>query len=72
MKRPNILVIQADQMAPQALPVYGHPLFKAPNIQALADRGVVFENAYCNFPLCVPPGSARALLPLRRQDGSVS
>ena len=54
VKRPNILVIQADQMAPQALPVYGHPLVKAPNIQALADRGVVFENAYCNFPLCVP------------------
>ena len=53
-KRPNILVIQADQLAPQALPVYGHPLVEAPNIQALADRGVVFENAYCNFPLCVP------------------
>ena len=52
--KPNILVIQADQMAPQALPVYGHPLVKAPNIQALADQGVVFENAYCNFPLCVP------------------
>ena len=54
VKRPNILVIQADQLAPQALPVHGHPLVEAPNIQALADRGVVFENAYCNFPLCVP------------------
>lgn len=53
-KKPNILIIQADQMAPQALPIYGHGLVKAPNIQALADRGVVFENAYCNFPLCVP------------------
>ena len=51
-KRPNILIIQADQMAPQALPVYGHPLVKAPNIEALADRGVVFENAYCNNPIC--------------------
>ena len=53
-KRPNILIIQADQMAPQALPTYGHPLVQAPHISALADEGVVFENAYCNFPLCVP------------------
>ncbi|MFT5172143.1 MAG: choline-sulfatase [Gammaproteobacteria bacterium] len=53
-KKPNVLIIQADQMAPQALPIHGHPLVKTPNIQALADQGVVFDNAYCNFPLCVP------------------
>lgn len=53
-KTPNILVIMADQMAPQALPVYGHDLVKAPHISRLADDGVVFDNAYCNFPLCVP------------------
>ena len=51
---PNILLIMADQLAPQALPVYGHPLVKAPHIGALAESGVVFDNAYCNFPLCVP------------------
>jgi choline-sulfatase len=27
---------------------------KAPNIEALAADGVVFDNAYCNFPLCAP------------------
>lgn len=53
-KRPNILLIQADQLAAQSLPVYGHSLVKAPNIQKIADNGVVFENAYCNFPLCAP------------------
>ena len=51
---PNILVIQADQMTPGVLPAYGHPLVKAPNLDALAGSGVVFESAYCNFPLCVP------------------
>lgn len=51
---PNILVIMADQLAPQALPCYGHGLVDAPHIAALADRGVLFENAYTNFPLCVP------------------
>jgi len=44
----------ADQLCPQALPCYGHPLVRAPHISALADRGTVFDNAYCNFPLCAP------------------
>jgi len=52
--QPNILIIQADQCAPQALPSYGHPIVKAPNIESLARRGVLFENAYCNSPLCAP------------------
>jgi len=53
-KRPNILFIMADQLAANALPAYGHPLVKAPHISALADRGVVFDSAYCNFPICAP------------------
>jgi len=52
--QPNILIVMGDQMAPQALPVYGHPLVTAPHMARLADGGVVFENAYCNFPLCAP------------------
>ncbi|MFT7673679.1 MAG: choline-sulfatase, partial [Gammaproteobacteria bacterium] len=53
-KSPNILVIQADQMTAKALSLYGHKLVKTPNIDRLAKGGTVFENAYCNFPLCVP------------------
>ena len=51
---PNILVIMFDQMAPQFLSCYGHPLVKTPHIDALADKGILFENSYTNFPLCVP------------------
>jgi len=43
-----------DQMAPQSLPMYGHKVVKTPNLQSLANDGVVFENAYCNSPLCAP------------------
>lgn len=53
-EKPNILVIMTDQLAPQALPCYGHPLVSAPHIAGLAEEGVLFENAYTNFPLCVP------------------
>lgn len=52
--RPNILLIMADQLAPQALSFYGNPVCKTPNLDRLAARSVVFDNAYCNYPLCVP------------------
>jgi choline-sulfatase len=52
--RPNVLVFMADQMTPLALPFYGHPVTKAPQLSALAAEGVVFDSAYCNFPLCAP------------------
>lgn len=53
-KHPNILCIMADQLAAPALPFYGHPIVKTPHLSALAEEGVIFENAYCNSPLCAP------------------
>jgi len=54
MASPNILLIQADQMAGPALPMYGHKVVKAPHLQKLADAGTTFRNAYCNNPVCAP------------------
>ena len=51
---PNIVVIMADQLAPQFCGTYGHPLVKTPNMDALAERGMRFDAAYCNAPLCAP------------------
>ncbi|MEM9736228.1 MAG: choline-sulfatase [Pseudomonadota bacterium] len=54
MTPPNIVVIMADQLAPQFTGTYGHPLVKTPHMDALAARGVRFDAAYCNAPLCAP------------------
>ena len=54
MTQPNILIVMADQLNPAFLPVYGHPLVKTPHLSALAKHAVVFDNAYCNSPLCSP------------------
>jgi choline-sulfatase len=53
-QRPNILVIQADQLSANALKAYGNKTVKAPNIDRLAQNGVVFESCYCNLPMCAP------------------
>jgi iduronate 2-sulfatase len=33
---------------------YDHYLVKTPHIDQLATEGLLFQNAYCNFPLCAP------------------
>nr|XP_061808134.1 choline-sulfatase-like [Nerophis lumbriciformis] len=60
MKNPNILFIQVDQMAAAALQSYGDKICQAPTLDRLAETGVVFERAYCNFPLCAPSRSSMA------------
>lgn len=50
--KPNILFVMADQIGSPVLPTYGHPVVRTPNIDRLAESGTVFENAYCNSPLC--------------------
>ena len=52
--KPNILFIQVDQLAAKSLRAYGNTVCISPNLDRLAERGVVFETAYCNFPLCAP------------------
>jgi choline-sulfatase len=58
-KRPNILILMADQLTAGALPAYGNEVARTPFLDRLAAEGVVFEAAYCNSPLCAP---SRAVL----------
>ncbi|WP_342325491.1 choline-sulfatase [Kosakonia sp. BYX6] len=44
----------ADQLTASALKTYGNKVSLTPNIDKLANEGVVFESAYCNSPLCAP------------------
>lgn len=54
IKKPNIVILMADQLTAGALRTYGNNVSLTPNINKLASEGVVFESAYCNSPLCAP------------------
>jgi len=55
--QPNIIVIMTDDHAQWALGAYGLEQIETPNIDWLAEQGVLFENAMSPSPVC---SSARA------------
>ena len=52
--RPNLLFLFSDQHAQQVAGCYGDALARTPSLDRLAAGGVVFDNAYCPSPICVP------------------
>ena len=52
--RPNVLFIAVDDLNDWVGCLGGHPQAKTPNIDKLARKGVLFEQAHCAAPLCSP------------------
>lgn len=56
--KPNILLIFTDQQNAEMMSAIGNPYLHTPNMDRLAERGVLFSNAYCTSPVCGPARSS--------------
>lgn len=54
----NVLWICTDQQRWDTMGVTGNPWVRTPNLDRLAEEGVLFERAYCNSPVCIPSRSS--------------
>ncbi len=54
MDKPNILLIMTDQQRFDSLGCYGSQVVPTPNLDRLAEQGVLFTNAYVTNPVCTP------------------
>lgn len=58
MKKPNIVLVVADQWRADSISYTGNNATVTPNIDELVEEGVAFSNAYCQLPVCVPSRSS--------------
>jgi arylsulfatase len=64
----NVLWIMTDQHRADCLGFMGHPVVQTPNLDRLAESSVVFDNAFCQSPVCM---ASRAVLFTGRYPSAV-
>ncbi len=65
-KKPNIILILADDLGDGDLGVYGQKFIKTPNLDRLAKSGIKFTDFYASAPVCAP---SRASLMTGKHQG---
>ena len=68
----GIILIQSDQHRYDCMAHTGHPLIQTPNLDRMAAEGLLFENAYCTSPLCVPTRTSLLCGQWTQQHGTLA
>ena len=53
-RKPNIVVILADDLGYGALGAYGQQVLQTPNLDRMAAEGIAFTDGYSGAPICAP------------------
>ena len=61
-RKPNVIVILADDLGYGDTGAYGSRIVKTPNIDALAADGVRFTQGYVSHPVCAPSRARASML----------
>ena len=69
-EKPNVLMIVLDDLNDYIGVLDGHPQASTPNIDKLANEGVLFANAHSNAPICAPSRASfmSGILPITSQN----
>jgi choline-sulfatase len=67
--RPNVLFLMSDEHRADVAGYAGNDVVRTPALDWLAESGVVFTNAYCPSPICVPCRQSMAAGQLPRTTG---
>jgi len=57
-KRPNILFIMSDDHASHAMSCYGSRINHTPQLDRIANEGMLFDNCFCTNSICSPSRAA--------------
>ncbi|MCR2822984.1 sulfatase family protein [Lederbergia panacisoli] len=52
--KPNVILITTDQQRKDSLGCYGSDFVTTPNLDKMAEQGILFNRAYCTSPVCTP------------------
>ncbi len=67
--KPNIVFICPDQHRADSIAAYGNPVCQTPNLDQLAQQGVLFERCFAQNPVCMPQRSSIMTGRLSRNHG---
>ncbi|WP_168928818.1 sulfatase family protein [Paenibacillus dokdonensis] len=52
--KPNVILVTTDQQRKDSLSCYGSDFVNTPNLDQMAQHGILFNRAYCTSPVCTP------------------
>ena len=61
-RRPNIIIILADDLGKTDISLYGGTAVETPHMDSIGREGITWTDAYCSAPVCSPSRASHTYL----------